>query len=54
MSVARTARRRRAQSSNGYKHIAKMDRPRYSAKSSERSARQQRRFEENRKKGLVK
>lgn len=52
MSVARTARRRRAQAKKGYRHIAPMDRPHYRAKSAEKSTRQQRQFDENRKRGL--
>lgn len=39
MCVAQTAKRRRRQAMNNYRHMSPMQRPRYSKKSAEKSAR---------------
>lgn len=39
MSVARTARRRRVQARNGYKHLPPLARPKYKRRDKEASAR---------------
>lgn len=41
MSVARTARRRRKQAVNGYKHLAKLRRPKYTKMDAGKSARRE-------------
>lgn len=53
MSVARTARRRRKQAANNFRHLAKLGRPVYPGRiSSETSAKREANFRANQKKLL--
>jgi hypothetical protein len=50
MCVSRTARRRRKQAANGYRHLSKQRRPHYAKVTADKSARREARKIENEKK----
>lgn len=49
-----TAKRRRRQAQNGYKHIAPLQRPHYTKTSQAQSDKANERYRQNKMKGLVK